>query len=324
MPLAYVRENNDRSNTYKMDPMGRKFLVILCLVFLLAACKSQKPPAGVVATVNGEPIYLHSLETLLDRRTATQSGVQPSLEDMQKNYGNALAVLVSHALVRQELEQQGIEVPEKERDAALEDLRSGLGETDLDAFLAESSIRRDDWEQLMRDYLALETFRNQILEPGIKTGLDEIRDYYQRHETDFNLPAHIRACFLNAQDKASLEALCKGFANMPENGTPLVQCMDMEPAALPSPWLEEQKNMELNHCGKFREEGGNWQSVVILSRSKGRKAKLAEVYALIENRLLEQKIDDAFDKWLENRIATSSIKVLPELNAALASDRKTP
>lgn len=297
-------------------------MIHLCCAFVvlagLAACDAQTPPSGVVATVNGEPIYLHSIETLLDSRSSDYTNSPAlTLEDIQKNYIRAFGALLAHTLVRQELRQRGIDPDSGASGPGVEDyFKEEMGEEELNAFLAESSIRRDDWERLMRDNQALETFRKQALLPGIKIDPDEIRAYYAEHEEEFQLPVHLRACFLSAPEKASLESMCRSsdFSALPE---PLL-CADMEAADLPPPWHEEAADMRLNACGKIREENGAWQTVVIQSRSKAGSPKLAELYALIERILLEQKEKEAFDKWLAEKAAASSITVSPELNAALA------
>lgn len=302
---------------------GMKVLVaalplILCLCWLVVACRQTALPAGVVATVNGEPIYLHSLERLLDSRYASRSaGGQGDLEDMERSYAHALQILLAHALVRQELKQRGIPLEGNLRDSVLEELNAEAGDAGLESLLQEVSISKDDWEALMLDYLALETFRKQVLKPGLKVGLDEIRDYYNRHKSDFQLTPYMRACFLNAESKESLEAICKEFTNNIIPESPMAQCMDLTLEAIPQPWRDEQKDMKRNTCGKLREENGNWQSIVILSRSRAKTHTLPEVYALVENRLLEQKQQAAFEEWLAGRIAESSIMVAPELNAAL-------
>lgn len=268
--------------------------------------------------VNGEPIYLHSLETLLDSRSSGYTyHAQTDVEDMQKSYAHALSVLLAHALVRQELKQREIKLPEKSEDGVIKDLNEEIGEASLEDFLTEGSIRKDDWQQLMSDYQALEIFRNQVLLPNIRIELDEIRTYYEKHKDDFRLPSYIRACFLNAAEKGELEALCKGVEEQDISESPLALCADVESNMLPSPWQEEQASIKLNSCGKFRHEKDSWQTVAILARSSARVPKLAEIYVLIEKILLEEKQQAAFDKWLADKVANSSIMVVPELNQSL-------
>lgn len=299
----------------------KKVIYILILLFLMSACKEQPPPAGVIATVNGEPIYLHSLETLLDSRSSAHGqSTLSAMEDMQKAYTQAFSVLLTHTLVRQELEQRGIKLDDSQQEELINDLNSEIGEGGLDGFLMEASIRKDDWQELMRDFVALETFRNQVLLPQIKINLDEIRSYYESKKADFKLPAYVRACFLNAATKNELEALCKGITDRKLPKAPLIQCTDLEPEFLPSPWREEQAQLKLNECAKFHKEDEMWQSILILARYPATSPNIAELYPLLEKTLLEQKQQLAFDKWLEEKIAASSIQVVPELNKALGQD----
>ncbi len=301
-----------------------KYLYYLILILpYLFSCTDQTPPSGVVATVNGEQIYLHSVETLLDSRSSSFA-LSPNLtvEDMKKSYAHALGVLITHALVRQELEHRNISLPDSTSDAAIEDFKEEMGEDGLNTFLMEASIRRDDWEQLRRDSQALETFRNQVLLPQIKIDLDEIREYYARNRQNFTLPSYIRACFINAREKADLQAICKDIKTASLSLSPQILCADMAPEDLPLPWNEEQAGMEVNTCGKLREENGSWQTVVITSRSKEQTPKISDLYALIENILIGQKEKTAFYKWLEDKIAASSIMVMPEFNQSFALNKE--
>ena len=56
-----------------------------CCCLLLAACLEARLPDGVVATVNGEPITLRRLQTLLDSRSPSLGAMRtPSLENMRR------------------------------------------------------------------------------------------------------------------------------------------------------------------------------------------------------------------------------------------------
>ena len=299
--------------------MLKRLLPLFLLLALLWACDGQPPPAGVAAMVNGEPIYLHSIETLLDGRTpASEQAASESVEDMQRAYAQAFSVLLTHALVRQELRQRGIAIDEKLYESAMSGMSGDLGEEGLDGALAEASIRKDDWQRLFRDGMALEAFRSKILAPQIKVGLDEIRARYESRKADFRLPPHLRGCFLSAEEKGELEAMCEGISRGEAPDSPLAHCAELTQESLPSPWRDEQASIQAGSCGKLREEGGSWRTIAILSREKGGLPSLAEVYALVEGELAAEKERAAFDKWLEEKIKASSIEVAPALNLSLA------
>ena len=104
--------NAARSRVAKICFAPRCGLVpLLCCCLLLAACLESRLPEGVVATVNSEPIHLRTVQALLDSRSAALGTLQrPSLENMKRQYGEALGTLIIHALVRQELERRQIPV----------------------------------------------------------------------------------------------------------------------------------------------------------------------------------------------------------------------
>lgn len=289
------------------------------MTLCLGACREQAQPAGVVATVNGEPIYLHTLQTLLDTRTAAL-GIppRPSVDAMRKNYAQALGVLITHALIRQELAQMEISPSKSDFASSLEDINRDFEGDSLDGFLADSSIRKDDWQQLMRDHLALETFRGQVLQSGIKISLDEIKSYYLSHESDFHIPDTVNVCFITAENKDELESMCANLSPDSLMANPMAQCMDMLADEIPLPWRKQAASLKPFTCARTEEQDGEWRTVVMTSKTKERTPALSEVYALIENILLEQRRNDIFDKWLENRIAHAKIEVAPELNECFA------
>ncbi len=296
----------------------------LCLIFasfciLLGACKESRLGSGVVATVNGEPITLLSLQTLMDSRLGAM-GVAPgpSAADMKINYGRALGTLVAHALVRQDLSQRGIEISQIELDQTIRDIDEDLGMDTLDAYMKDSYIRKDEWLELMRDYLALEIFREQVLLPAIKIEKDEVRDYYRHHAREFTLPESLSLCLLTAESRNALEEWSLSFKNREIPPDSVAQCVDVSPEEVPLEWQKEVKNLAPYSCGKPRSENDEWQTVCLVSRMDKRALPLPDVYALIEKNLLAQKQNTAFDEWLEQKLKTAEIKVVPELNECLA------
>lgn len=302
---------------------GWKFFLALafCLCFFLCACDEKNVPEGVVATVNGEPVELHSLQTLMDCRSASL-GIpsKPSLEDMQSNYLNALTILIAHTLVRQELVSRGINLDENAFNLLLDKINADYGDNKLNEYLAESSIREDDWNQLLKDYLALETFRNQVLVPEIAITKNEIKKYYDEHINDFKVPETIKLCFPQARSEEDLKKICADIADIANNKT---ICLEMLPDEIPADIMKEIKNLKTGICAKFSENEGLWQSKVIVQKNRTRTASISEVFALIENILLEQKQRTAFDNWLEKKIMNSKILISPYLKNCMAnSDHK--
>lgn len=302
-------------NPYQLASWRRCLLLFIFLGVLCAGgCGDDSLKPGVVASVNGEAITLQSLQALLDSRSAAlglQAGM--SLEEMREDYGRALNTLIAGALVRQELRERGIAASERDLDLAIERISSDYGEDGLEKFLSDAMLRLEDWRELMRDHLALEIFRNQILLPGIKIDFQEVKNYYQEHKNDFLLPETARTCFLSSGEKDILNEWCRDVSshNFLEDG--VAQCVEVRLDEVPQPWKKELKALKPMSCGKIRQEDGEWQSVALLERQPERVPELSEVYPLVEKILLEPKQAAAFDSWLEQKILKSRVLVAPDL-----------
>lgn len=297
-----------------------RLLKIFCLALIfisapICGCERETPPQGTVARVNGENIHLHSVQALLDSRSAAL-GIpsSPSLSEMQKRYGQALATLIVHTLVRQDLTRRGMAISDEDVDKAIQLIKSDYTGESLENFLAEAYLREDEWRQLMRDHLAIETFTTRLLLPSIRISLDEIREYYQKHEQQFKLPDAWEICLKTASSREEVEKWCQILPPEPLIGD-TVQCLTTTEKDIPAPWQKELRKIKNNSCGKIMEEDGQWRALAVLNKTAGSKRKLSEIYALIESILIDEKKNEAFNSWLEQRLAQADIKVAPGIFA---------
>lgn len=288
-------------------------LIFLFAPFWLTACEEKAPPPGTVASVNGEHISLHSVQTLMDSRSvALGIPATPSVAEMQERYSNALAVLIAYTLVRQDLASKGIEVSPKEVDEAIAKIKTDYGEGKLEEFLAQAYLREDDWRRLMRDYLSLEVFTKRVLMPSIRISLDEMRDYYQKHVGDLKTPENWQICLYAGESREDVEAWCKALS--PETGSDAqTECLAVPTADVPTPWQTEIRKMKPLTCGKILEVDEEWRTVALIAKNAAKTRKLAELYPIIEKTLQKQKLAGAFTDWLTDKLAHADVKTSPEL-----------
>lgn len=288
-----------------------RFLVIFFSV-LFCGCHEKPLPPGTLACVNGELIHMSAVQALLDSRAASQGlRLRPAVSEMRSSYREALATLMAAALARQELAERGLAIDEKKLDEAVAQVKKDYASAGQEDVWADSVLREDEWRQLAAGQLALELLIRQVLAPAIKISLADIRAYYEEHSKEFTLPAWGRVCFLEGE-KPELEAWCAAVDA--DNTSPVATCMDARLAHLPEPWV---KNLaRTGACGKIIEQEGHWRAVAVVSRSQPEKLLLSEAYGLIENILLAERRQAAFETWLEKKLAASSVLVNPELFAA--------
>lgn len=302
--------------------MARLALFVCC--FMLAACFEARLPEGVVATVNGEPVYLRTVQALLDSRSAALGTMQrPSLDNMKRQYGDALGTLIIYALVRQDLRDLQIPVTDAALEAAVAAIRADYGgQEGLARFLADESLDENEWRVLMRDHLAMQSFEKRILLPGIRVSLDDVRAYYKEHETEFNLPETLDVCLISAVERQFVDGFCASFipgrpAREEQARDLLLQCQEMSLAQLPPAWRKKTEKLAAGQCASPVQEDGRWYGLALAGRNPAHKMGMAEAYPLIENILRQQRKEAAFERWLTAALERAQVRVNPDLMADL-------
>ena len=119
-------------------------------VFLLTGCSFGKTDDTVIATVNGQPLYLKELK----RELAIKVRQNPSLGVNKKTLDDITGTLVDKHLILQEATRKGMTKEQKFADT-------------IKAF----------WEQaLIRDFIE---YRNRQVEPDIFVTDKEVEDHYE-------------------------------------------------------------------------------------------------------------------------------------------------
>lgn len=293
--------------------MGRLVVLLWLALWCLTACDAELPPPGTVAEVNGEPVSLHAVQSLVDSRTGAM-GIppRPSVAEMRRSYAQGTSILIAHTLVRRELEKKGMAVSDEEVDAAIARIKADYGEAGLEEFLDDAFLREDEWRQLMRDHLSLETFTRRILDPAIRVGSEEIRAWYQEHQGDFRKPEMWRICLKVADSEKVLQTWCGGSLGEAQSQDD-VQCLSTVPRDVPQPWQDEFRKFTPGKCGKIVSQDGQWRVAALLGREAATTAKISEVYPLVESAIRAEKRAAAFENWLRRQLAQARVKAMPGL-----------
>lgn len=302
----------------------RAFAWLACLFF--TACLQARLPEGVVATVNGEPVYLRTVQTLLDGRTSAGGAWEtPSLKIMKSRYGDALGTLIVNALVRQELARRKITVNDEDMEKILAEVRADYGQEDFSRIFTDESLNETEWRNLLRDHLSMRRFERNILLPGIKIDLPAVRAYYQEHAAGFRLPETLNVCFAAAERREDLEAYRDGFSNAVAAPSHSVseQCQNILPQDVPPQWQKTLNNLADQTCAVSVARGPTWETLCLRQRLAAGTVAVAEAYALIEHQLLEKEKQTAFRRWLEANLALADIRVSPKIKDDLLSPRHT-
>jgi hypothetical protein len=300
--------------------MFRKFAVFVAFI-LLAGCSSTVDEIGIVARVNGEPIYLSQLEFQHDQfQVETVGGYVPSVEKLKTEYGEILTELIVQELVVQELVNQDIGVTDHELLKAEEEVRADYPEGAFDQMLVEEYIDLKTWRLQLRNHLAMKKFFHQVLRPQIKIDYKEAEQYYRDRISDFYLPESLRILVVRGPSREIVVKAVEKFLAERDQGALVTAFGEVETREvvireerLSATWKNALKGVVAGQASGVLTDRFGFESLVLLERSPAKVLEPAQAYPLVEKALLEIKLQDAFDVWLSSAAAKASIWVSSHL-----------
>lgn len=289
------------------------------------ACSKEKErlPPGVVATVNGQNITLRQVESLHDvSGEAPAMAENPSVELLRKQYGKNLVNLIVAALIQQELERRNISITDEELKNAEKHIRADYDPPEeFEKELQEEYLDLDTWRELMRQRLSVQRFQEQVLRPRFSITADEIKAFFAENKTSFEIPAQIEILWAEDEDKTRMEALKeqwnelikKGNDSIPTTVTGFPPVLRISPQRLPIPLRKDLTVVKPGQSTPIRYDGEVHQFAVLLQHIPARKLTVVEAYPLVEQMLMEEKLEPAYTAWLQEALTEAVIHVAPDL-----------
>lgn len=279
----------------------------------LAACLDTSLPGGVVATVNGQPIALRTLETMLDTRT-TALGIfeNPSLVTLRHQYGKALIHLIGQVLVMQELDRRGMGVSDAALMEAEQAIRDDYTEEEFEKIFIENAIDIDAWRELMRHRIAMERFISQVLRPIIHVPLENIEAYYAQHTAGFTVP---RTAVIWQLQSSNRTALMQALSTVPPQEVPEVNIfrITMPYGELPPEWNKAVNALSVGEYVPPRAKAELFEALWLEASTPQRHLTLLEAYPYILQILTEEKLETVFQDWLASTLSASQVRVSTHL-----------
>lgn len=314
--------------------MPFKYAFMILLVGVLGSlcaggCNGSEKalPQGVVAVVNDHPLSLRMVQALHDSRsTGLGTSQRPSVQLLRTQYGDALSTLIVHTLVMQELERLQLAVGDTAIKETEEQVRQDYPGDAFEKMLTEEYIDLTLWRELLRHSLSLKIFEEHVLRPSLGVSLDEVRAYYTAYTSEFHIPDRVTLLQIHGVEKNIVEQVRAGYPaslnTLPEGVT--IQRYTIRRDSIPHDWKKMVLGLKTGQSTPTREAGGDFQCIVLEISHPPRTLSVAESYPIIEKLLLEEKIDDAFDRWLKKSLSKTTVRVSPHLRSTLETSTKTP
>jgi hypothetical protein len=305
-------------------------MLCLCLAPPVAGCFRESLPAGPVATVNGQPISLRLLNAVQALSYFQRAGTSPelSVDALRKQYGIALASLIVHSLVVQELRKFGLEVPPERMRTEEARIRADYPGGEFEQALLETQMDIQTWRELLHNQLALRLFAEKVLSRDIEPTMQEVQAYYARHEKEFSSPASLYLRIISGTDQDQVESartiLLESSAALLPPGV-LEQKTAMSRTSVPEEWRKDVEALKPGEISPVRKQQFQYQAVQLLEEVPAIRISAVEAYPLVEQALIEEKIDAQYAHWMEQAVQQADIRVsvyLRESSPAVDSKEK--
>jgi len=286
----------------------------ICVAPFTVACSREALPSGTVATVNGQPISLRQLNAAQALSYFQRSGASPelSVDVLRKQYGIVLASLIAHSLVVQELRKIGLHVSSERMQAEEARIRADYPGGEFEQALLEGQMDIQTWREFLHNQLALELFAEKILSGNAEPSLQEVQEYYARHEQEFSYPTSLSLRIISGADQTQVETARTALLSEPAASLPpeiLEQATVMPKESVPEEWRKDVEALKTGEISPVRKIQSQYQAVQILGELPPSRMSIVEAYPLIERTLVEEKIDAKYAYWIEQAVQKADIRV---------------
>lgn len=300
------------------------------LLFFAAGCSQEPSEVGVVARVNGQPIYLSQVEAKYDLSHLGWSGsVSPTLGKLKDDYNRILSELIAQELIFQVLNEKGFAVTENEMLHAEAQVRADYPKGMFEQVLVEEYIDLSIWREQLRAHLAYEKFLDKIMRPRIDISEQEVATYYKKNLDAFIVPARVVFVLVTGPDQETVQQAVDEYRNVQdiqrmEQMFPGVKGQEIKilQSRLTSKWSKALAGVPEGSATEPMEAQDGFEALVLLERRSEQQLPPAEAYPVVETILLEKKLQDSFASWLEQELADADIFVSQRLLAEEEGDEE--
>lgn len=317
--------------------MKKNIVFILIILGLLAFNYDrlfsffQKNEESVLAKINGEAVTLEEVEKLYDMRNVHLNTPAPDVERVQKEYAEILYERIKQILIAQELKKRNAAVGKDEVTAYENTIKKSYGEMinegqSFEAYLAEYGIDYAEWLKQVQAQLENDKLHALLLKE-ISLTTEETFQYAEKikeqQQKDFskikffklmgnqNLLHEIQKDTAFSKDNVAENGFSsKDFIHHFEEKGAVVYEALFDSDSLPDEYKSILLAMHVNTFSAVHHEE-NTDYILYLEEKKTPKGDGAvDLYLLAEERLLQEKLPQAFADWLEKAIKDSDIYVV--------------
>ncbi|MGL4722674.1 MAG: peptidyl-prolyl cis-trans isomerase [Desulfovibrionaceae bacterium] len=297
--------------------MGYFFLTI-SLTFLLFSCSSNELPPSVVAKINNRYISLDELKAMHEVQTVSwELPVPPTFEETRLEYADVLMEMIVTLLLEEELIKNNIIISDTDVQKELDLLQNDYTPEEFERMLVENYIELKGWKAQLRSRLIWDSFLKNILHPQVSVDPREIEAFYEENKESFRKSSSVRIYILASAKKESLIRAQKAV----KESISVADIRKMYPHVIIDEvfTLEENLPQKLSSTlkkGNFteiRKDGNDFVCLYLLERFPAGVPPLKSIELVVEQRLIEEKLDSLYEETINFLLKKTIIEVAPSL-----------
>ena len=181
-----------------MKAQNRNFILFLLAgILLLPTIAFGEVVERIVARVNSDIIFLSELEEFGKRyfeEVQKNSSVSESREKVRQAKREVLDQLIEMKILDQEIKKRKVEVPERDVDAAVDDIvkRNNFTVNDLKMALAKEGMTYTSYRERIRDDLGKMRLISREIKSKIMIKEEDLRKVYKEKIQEFMIPLEVQ------------------------------------------------------------------------------------------------------------------------------------
>lgn len=296
-------------------------------MFVFAALLTAWPACGLFDRPDEEVVLT------VGSRSLTKEDLRAQLKTMAYEQGRAdnrlldslIQRVADHYLVLEYGKQRGISVSDEELEGVVRDIKKDYAEKDFEDFLLKGFVDYARWKEGLREQLLIRKITKKASEAIPPVSIEEIKSYYDSHPEEFRRPAMVRFRQIVTNTLEEANRLQKRLAQGGDMAAAVVGSSRVPASAGSSEpgWFAKGDLDESIEKVVFSLPVGQVSGVVetpygfhlfeVLGKKPEGTRTLAEAMMEIEAKLLGEKQEAFYSRWLQELRDTIPVTVHREL-----------
>ena len=201
---------------------------------------------------------------------------------------------------------------EEDASAEAERLRGNLGDREFEAVLSEAGLSREEWRGKVGRDLAIERLQQEAVYRMVEITPEEIDDYRRLHRNSYELPEEVKASQILLRTREEAEAAARRIHGG-EEFADLAREVSLSPDAeaggdlgyfargqMPQEFDAVVFSLPVGKVSSVVETTYGHHLFLVTDHREARRRSEEEIAAEVRRRLLSEKNEENFGRWLES------------------------